>query len=324
MRDYRVQAVGVSSIAAVFAAGIAAGARRRRRAVERCVPLVCEAAVPDSAAPPGELDDGWAPGPLLSEPFWFDEPPPVAAREREPAVAAEIDEATTDGWGWTAMWAAEEEAERLRAEARLRRDRRPRRERRGSRSRGRRRLPGRSFALVLVFAVGGAGAALAIPHRPAAIAAPASAAAAVAGSPAPSAYALRVIPGAYLELYRRAGLAYGLDWTVLAAVGQIESDHGRSVEPGVTSGTNAAGAAGPAQFLRSTWERFGVNADGRGTISPYDPADATTAMAAYLKASGAPQEWTRALYAYNHSSAYVEEVLALSRRFVAPRERTIS
>ena len=75
------------------------------------------------------------------------------------------------------------------------------------------------------------------------------------------------------------------------------------------------GAAGPAQFLTSTWQRFGVDADGRATISPYDPADAITAMAAYLKASGAPEDWTQALYTYN-SSAYVDAVLGLSRRFV--------
>ena len=78
------------------------------------------------------------------------------------------------------------------------------------------------------------------------------------------------------------------------------------------------GAAGPAQFLASTWARYGVDADGQGTISPYDPADAITAMAAYLKASGAPEDWGAALFAYNHSTAYVADVLALSRRYVGP------
>ena len=139
----------------------------------------------------------------------------------------------------------------------------------------------------------------------------------ISGSPHPSTYALRTIPAAYLRDYWKAADEYGLDWTKLAAVGQIESDQGRSETPGVAEGTNTSGAAGPAQFLGTTWARYGVDADGRGSINPYDPADAITAMAAYLKASGAPQNWSAALYAYNHSDAYVKAVLALSRRYLA-------
>jgi membrane-bound lytic murein transglycosylase B len=133
-----------------------------------------------------------------------------------------------------------------------------------------------------------------------------------------SAYARHTIPAAYLHEYWKAADEYGLDWTKLAAVGQIESDHGRSSAPGVTHGTNGAGAAGPAQFLVSTWARYGVDADGQGTMNPYDPADAVTAMAAYLKASGAPEDWRGALYTYNHSSAYVDAVMSMSRRFLGP------
>jgi membrane-bound lytic murein transglycosylase B len=49
-------------------------------------------------------------------------------------------------------------------------------------------------------------------------------------------------------------------------------------------------------------------------IDPYDPADAITAMAAYLKASGAPDDWRGALFTYNHSQPYVDSVLALARQ----------
>jgi membrane-bound lytic murein transglycosylase B len=140
--------------------------------------------------------------------------------------------------------------------------------------------------------------------------------AASANVPRPSDYAKRTIPASYLKLYWRVGEEYGLDWTKLAAVMQIESDHGRSQLPGVHRGTNAAGAAGPAQFVSSTWARYGVDADGSGQIDPYDPADAVTAMAAYLKASGAPQRWRLALYTYNHSGAYVRAVMDLSHRFL--------
>jgi membrane-bound lytic murein transglycosylase B len=121
-----------------------------------------------------------------------------------------------------------------------------------------------------------------------------------------------------MHIYWHVARQYGLDWTKLAAVGQIESDHGRLAAPGVLSGTNRAGAAGPAQFLATTWARFGVDAHGRGQLNPYDPLDAITAMAAYLKASGAPQHWRRALYAYNHSVAYVRAVMDLSHRLLAP------
>lgn len=59
----------------------------------------------------------------------------------------------------------------------------------------------------------------------------------------PSKSALADIPGNYLALYRAAATTCPrLDWTVLAAIGKIESDHGRSTLPGVHSGANYAGA----------------------------------------------------------------------------------
>jgi membrane-bound lytic murein transglycosylase B len=132
---------------------------------------------------------------------------------------------------------------------------------------------------------------------------------------AATAFARSEIPASYLRLYLRAAAEYDLDWATLAAVGQIESRQGRSVFPGVTSGTNTAGAAGPAQFLSATWDRYGVDGDSDGQINPYDPADAIPSMAAYLRASGAPEDWPKALFAYNHSQSYVDSVLAMSRRF---------
>src|ERR1700751_5508849 len=57
------------------------------------------------------------------------------------------------------------------------------------------------------------------------------------------------IPPAMLLAYQRAAMACpGLSWTVLAAIGTVESDNGRSPLPGVTSGHNPAGAGGPLQF----------------------------------------------------------------------------
>jgi membrane-bound lytic murein transglycosylase B len=123
------------------------------------------------------------------------------------------------------------------------------------------------------------------------------------------------IPATYLLLYRQAGARYGLDWTRLAAIGAIESRHGQSAEAGVASGANHRGASGPAQFLAGTWERFGVDGDGDGTRDPHDPADAIAAMASYLRASGAPQDWRGALRTYNRSDAYVTAVERLAATY---------
>jgi transglycosylase-like protein with SLT domain len=131
------------------------------------------------------------------------------------------------------------------------------------------------------------------------------------------------IPAPYLALYREAGARYGLDWTRLAAVGAIESRHGQSSDAGVASGANPHGASGPAQFLAGTWQRFGVDGDGDGVRDPHDPADAIAAMASYLRASGAPQDWRGALRTYNHSDVYATAVerLATSYRRSAGQPR---
>ncbi len=125
--------------------------------------------------------------------------------------------------------------------------------------------------------------------------------------------ALRLqIPARYLALYRQAAARYGLDWTRLAAIGAIESGHGQARIAGVVTGTNPDGASGPAQFLAGTWERFGLDGDGDGSRNPHSPADAIHAMASYLRASGAPQDWRAALRSYNHSEAYVDAVEKLA------------
>jgi len=130
--------------------------------------------------------------------------------------------------------------------------------------------------------------------------------------------ALADIPVRYLALYRAAGDQQGLGadgWSVLAAIGSIETDHGRSTEPGVSAGVNGAGCcAGPMQFnVRngppSTWARYGVDGNGDGRRDAYDPADAIPAAARYLRASGAPADWRRAILAYNHADWYVADVL---------------
>jgi cell wall-associated NlpC family hydrolase len=130
----------------------------------------------------------------------------------------------------------------------------------------------------------------------------------------PSARALADIPAGTLQLYRAAAAACpGLPWTVLAAIGAVESDHGRSSLPGVHSGSNSAGAQGMMQFLPATFARYAypVPPGGHTPPSPYDPTDAVFAASRMLCADGAADtaDLPEAVWDYNHSSAYVTRVL---------------
>ena len=141
----------------------------------------------------------------------------------------------------------------------------------------------------------------------------------VGGVFAPSAQAQADIPALYLALYMQAADRFGLDWTILAGIGRVECDHGRDPAPSCTveGALNYAGAGGPAQFLVSTWQRYGISATGLGTPDMWRPADAILSMANYLHACGAPGDYPRAIFAYNHASWYVAEVLAWAQRYRA-------
>jgi hypothetical protein len=129
------------------------------------------------------------------------------------------------------------------------------------------------------------------------------------------------IPPQYLALYRAAAERYTLGadgWSILAAVGKVECDHGRSTLIGCHRGeANHAGARGPAQFLPTTWAAYRVDGDGDGDRDVYDAADAVFGMANYLRASGAPGDWRHALFAYNRADWYVDKVLAQASEYRA-------
>ncbi len=129
--------------------------------------------------------------------------------------------------------------------------------------------------------------------------------------------ALRDVPVSFLSLYRAAAGRYGLDWSVLAAIGKLECDHGRDHDPSCSrpGAVNSAGAGGPMQFLASTWASYGIDGNGDGTASRWDPADAIFSAANYLRASGAPRDYRLAILAYNHSAAYLQAVEAWARRY---------
>jgi membrane-bound lytic murein transglycosylase B len=168
------------------------------------------------------------------------------------------------------------------------------------------------------------------------------------------------IPAAALAAYQRAETvinradpACHLSWQLVAAIGKIESNHGRFggntldtdglATPGIygipldgSRGTRAisdtdAGqydgdtswdrAVGPMQFIPSTWSVVGVDADADGKRNPQDINDAALATAVYLcsgnddLASEAGQR--AAVFRYNNSNTYVDTVLAVMRAYAA-------
>jgi cell division septation protein DedD len=168
------------------------------------------------------------------------------------------------------------------------------------------------------------------------------------------------IPSAALAAYLRAETVINaadttchLPWQLVAAIGRVESDHGRFhgshldddglARPAIygipldgTRGTSRiddtdAGlldgdarfdrAVGPMQFIPSTWSVVGVDADGDGKRDPQDVDDASLATAVYL-CSGDDDLATDAgrrssVFRYNHSTEYVALVLAFYDAYVA-------
>jgi hypothetical protein len=121
-------------------------------------------------------------------------------------------------------------------------------------------------------------------------------------------------PGSYLELFKASAARYcpGLSWTVLAAIGQIESGDGANPGP------SSAGALGPMQFLPSTWQVYGISAFGQtGPPDIMNAYDAVPSAARLLCANGGRTAagLRGAIFAYNHAAWYVNEVLALAQEY---------
>lgn len=147
----------------------------------------------------------------------------------------------------------------------------------------------------------------------------------------PTSTALGDIPEGRLALYQDAAgrrcpasppAAEGLPWPVLAAIGKVETDHGR------IRAVSSAGARGPMQFLPSTWAAFGVDADGDGVANIDSDVDAVHGAANYLCSSGGGRTLTLrdAIFAYNHAQWYVDMVLAKAAEYaqLAASSTTVS
>jgi cell wall-associated NlpC family hydrolase len=122
----------------------------------------------------------------------------------------------------------------------------------------------------------------------------------------PSSSALSDIPPGYLALYQEAATQLGLPWELLAAIGKVESDHGR--DPASRKPTRA-GAEGPMQFLPASFAAYSW-ASGSSRPNINNPRDAIYAAAALLVDNKVRDDPRDALYSYNHSTSYVDTVLA--------------
>jgi cell wall-associated NlpC family hydrolase len=115
------------------------------------------------------------------------------------------------------------------------------------------------------------------------------------------------VPPVLVPIYRRAAATYGLGPqgpAVLAGINEVETAFGTVLN------ISSAGAIGWMQFMPSSWDAYGVDANGDGVADPYNPEDAIFAAASYLRAAGMPANTYDAIFAYNHADWYVSEVLA--------------
>jgi membrane-bound lytic murein transglycosylase B len=146
-----------------------------------------------------------------------------------------------------------------------------------------------------------------------------------------------------------------LGWTTLAGIGWVESEQGTvggrylqsdgrpssaivgpaldgdgvaaiEADPAATALHGDARwdhAVGPLQFLPSTWQQWGRDGDGDGLADPQDIADAAVTATAYLCSTGQDLTtgpgWSAAIFAYNHSDAYVQSVYSAASTYA---ERT--
>lgn len=141
------------------------------------------------------------------------------------------------------------------------------------------------------------------------------------------------VPQQFIEHYQKAGAAYGIPWTLLAAIHRVETHFSSNLSE------SYAGAIGPTQFMPCTWTGwshptcsglgrgsidkntmldlnqikkyggYGVDGNSDGVADPMNIDDALHSTANYLAASGAKTDPRKAVFTYNHSQKYVADVM---------------
>ncbi len=117
------------------------------------------------------------------------------------------------------------------------------------------------------------------------------------------------IPPFLLPIYQSCGTEYGIPWQVLASINKIETAFGTNLN------VSSAGATGWMQFIPSTWQAYGVDANNDKRKDPYNPVDSICAAARYLRAAGGAEDLRTAIFAYNHADWYVDEVLLYANQY---------
>ncbi|GAA3165773.1 hypothetical protein GCM10010531_17910 [Blastococcus jejuensis] len=167
------------------------------------------------------------------------------------------------------------------------------------------------------------------------------------------------IPNVALNAYRLSAArmasakpSCGIDWSLLAGIGRVESNHGRyggavlhsdgTATPRILGpaldgvqfayiadsdggkwddDTRYDRAMGPMQFIPTTWRAYAIDADGNGETDPFNINDAALAAANYLCTAGGNLRTVAgqraAVFAYNHSDSYVNQVLALANAYAS-------
>ncbi|MBO4205473.1 lytic transglycosylase domain-containing protein [Micromonospora echinofusca] len=156
----------------------------------------------------------------------------------------------------------------------------------------------------------------------------------------------------YAELVlRNTTPSCGLTWTTLAAIGYVESRHGAAngavlgadgqalpkiigdpldgqggrmriadTDRGVMDGDLVYDrAVGPMQFIPTTWQEIGADADNDGQKNPHDLDDAALAAGNYLCKGGRnltiPGDWWNAILSYNDVRRYAQDVFDTANRY---------
>lgn len=117
------------------------------------------------------------------------------------------------------------------------------------------------------------------------------------------------IPADVKALYVAAGKRFGIPWTLLAGIGMEETGHGRNTN------TSSAGAQGNMQFMPATFATVGIDGNSDGVKDIRNPADSIFSAANYLVKSGAKTDVRTAIFAYNHASWYVNDILYYAQQY---------